>query len=470
MEVTIERMLPGGLGLAHAEGKTVMVSLAAPGDRVRVRIDRVKGNVSFASIEEVIEPSPHRVGPPCPYFGRCGGCDFQQLTYQAQLDAKVEIIKDCLRRLGGIENVPDFQITAAPNQWHYRSRAQWQYDRVRLRLGYFESGSRNVCDVAACAVLVPELQTALEALRKQMQEGLLPEDARDFRAVLGDDDQISIAPSVRSPTSGSPAGQPGWGGAVREGNMSEPPAVAGGQSSGKISTIGEGPAVRDVTRTINGETYQLNAESFFQANDSLLPQLIDTAIGNATGETAIELYCGVGLFTLPLARRFKHVLGVEGDTAAANFARDNLANAGLNNAEIANQNVSHWLEDDAVAWLEEKIEGSDSSPLSDELLSERQPTGEPHQVAAPQSQPDFLLLDPPRTGAESRVIAGILNLRPRRISYVSCDPATLARDLKKLIAGGYNLDSIAAFDMFPQTHHVETVVQLVASPKLSPTS
>src|SRR6266536_3436342 len=120
MEVTIERILPGGFGLAHAEGKTVMVALAAPGDRLRVRVDRVKGSVAFASIEEIIEPSPERVEPPCPYFGRCGGCDFQQLNYQAQLAAKIEIIKDCLHRIGRIDSVPDVEIIAAPNEWHYR--------------------------------------------------------------------------------------------------------------------------------------------------------------------------------------------------------------------------------------------------------------------------------------------------------------------------------------------------------------
>ncbi|HYR76369.1 MAG TPA: class I SAM-dependent RNA methyltransferase [Pyrinomonadaceae bacterium] len=407
MEVTIERILPGGLGLAHAEGKTIMVALAAPGDHLRVRVDRVKGNVSFASIEEIIEPSPHRVEPPCPYFGRCGGCDFQQLSYQAQLEAKVEIIRDCLRRLGGIENVPEIQITPAPNAWHYRSRAQWQYDAIRQGLGYFESGSRRVCDVAECAVLAPELQATLAQLRERMQQGSLPDGARDFRAVVGNEG-VSIAPSVGTST-------------VREGS----------------------DAVHDITRTIHGETYRLNAESFFQANANLLPQLIDAAIGEAHGETAIELYCGVGLFTLPLARRFKHVIGVEGDTAAANFARVNVADAGLNNAEVANQDVSRWLE--------ENMECGDLSPLSEKR----------RQVASLQSQPDFLLLDPPRTGAESRIIAGILKLMPQRISYVSCDPATLARDLKKLIAGGYHLDTITAFDMFPQTHHVETVVHLL---------
>lgn len=435
MEVTIERILPGGLGLAHAEGKTIMVALAAPGDHVRVRIDRVKGNVSFALIEEIITPSPNRVEPPCPYFGRCGGCDFQQLTYQAQLDAKVETIKDCLRRLGSIANVPDFQITPAPNQWHYRSRAQWQYDAVRQRLGYFESGSRNVCDVADCAVLAPELQQKLESLRAQMRDGSLPEDARDFRAVVGDGDQVSIAPSVpggRSNMSEASADRVSNPTVREEEDRGSSPTAQEAEDGGTSPTVSEGSDLRFerrgvpvITRTIHGERYRLNAESFFQANDSLLPQLIDTAIGNATGETAIELYCGVGLFTLPLARRFKHVVGVEGGTAASAFARDNLANAGLDNAEIANRNVGHWLEDDAL-----------------------------------QSQPDFLLLDPPRTGAESRVIAGIIKLKPKRISYVSCDPATLARDLKKLIAGGYALNTLEAFDMFPQTHHVETVAHL----------
>src|SRR5258708_5951303 len=106
----------------------MLVALSAPGDRLRVQIDRVRGNVAFASIKEIVDPSPMRVEPPCPYFGRCGGCDFQQLTYEAQLAAKVEMIHDCLRRIGGIENPPAVSITPAPNPWHYRARAQWQYD------------------------------------------------------------------------------------------------------------------------------------------------------------------------------------------------------------------------------------------------------------------------------------------------------------------------------------------------------
>jgi len=440
VEVRIERILPGGSGLAHADGRTLLVALAAPGDRLRVKIDRTKGNVDFASIEEIIEPSPLRVEPPCPYFGRCGGCDFQQLNYQAQLDAKVEIVRDCLRRIGGIESPPDFQVTPAPNQWHYRSRAQWQYDSIRKRLGYFEAGSRRVCDVADCAVLAPELQQTLSSLRERMRDGLLPEDARDFRALVGDEG-VWVAPPVRVDSA-----------------TVKPDTIDRGLSP----TVGAGSHshARDVTRTIHGETYRLNAESFFQTNADLLPQLIDAALSDAGGEAAIELYCGVGLFTLPLARRFTTLIGVESNESAAAFARENLANAGLANAKIVNEDVANWLENLECAGRDGAL---DRRPKTRQLTDRRQSHEiQSDVVAAALERIDFLLLDPPRTGAESRVINGILKIRPKRICYVSCDPATLARDLKKLIAGGYTLDSLTAFDMFPQTHHVETVVHLTA--------
>ncbi len=135
-EVEIERLVPGGAGLAHAPGLTLFVSLAAPGDRLRVKIDRLQGTVAFASIVEILKPSPVRVEPPCPYFGRCGGCDFQQLTYQAQLDTKVEIIRDCLRRIGKIDPPRTIRITPS-EQWRYRSRANWQIDNPAKLAGLF---------------------------------------------------------------------------------------------------------------------------------------------------------------------------------------------------------------------------------------------------------------------------------------------------------------------------------------------
>ncbi|HYW72952.1 MAG TPA: class I SAM-dependent RNA methyltransferase [Pyrinomonadaceae bacterium] len=409
MEVTIERILPGGLGLAHVDGKTVMVTLAAPGDRLRVRVEREKANLCFASIAEIIEPSPDRVEPPCPYFGRCGGCNFQQMNYQAQLAAKVEIVRDCLHRITRIEDIPEFAIIPAPNEWHYRARAQWQYDADRKRLGYFESGSRRVCDVAECAVLVPELQRVLESLRDEMAQDSIAGGAQYFRAITGDED-ASVATGFSRAT---------------------PRLKARGQTArvGRPADPASQDQMKEISRTIAGETYRANAESFFQTNVELLPKLIELAIGAERGETALELYSGIGLFTLPLARRFRLVTAVEYDADAADFGKKNLRNAGLTNVTVERADVGNWL-----AW----------NQLNPKLASL-----------------DFILLDPPRTGAESRVIDGILRLKPKRICYVSCDPATLARDLRKLIAGGYSLDSIVAFDMFPQTHHVETIVNLI---------
>jgi 23S rRNA (uracil1939-C5)-methyltransferase len=416
-EVEIERLLPGGVGLAHAEGLTLFVSLAAPGDVVRIAIDRVQGKVAFASIVEILTPSPVRIEPPCPYFGRCGGCDFQQLTYDAQLSAKVEIIRDCLHRIAKIEPAVDVSIVPSPDQWHYRARAMWQVDAADPNaptLGYFERGTNRVCDVEYCAVLTPELQATLEGARTSIRAGDIPERLRDIEAVAG------------------------------EAAVSVSPAIGGYQTE-------------IVSRAIGDETYHFSAEAFFQINHGLLVQLIEEAmrtadagpnIGGADdglagagetkvrGETAIDLYSGVGLFTLPMARRFNRVIAVEGSARATHFARRNLELANrrggdekrpdLGDVEILTARVGEWL----------KHHSGSFGPV------------------------DFLLLDPPRTGCENRDIAGILALHPAQITYVSCDPATLARDLKKLIGGGFTLDSVKAFDMFPQTHHVETVAHL----------
>jgi len=384
MEVEIERIVPGGAGLAHADGLTLFVALGAPGDRVRVLVERVRGKVAFASIVEIIAPSPQRIEPPCPYFGRCGGCDFQQLAYEAQLQAKVEIVRDCLRRIARLEPPGEIEITPSPAVWRYRSRARWQHDATRQFLGYYELASHRVCDVTECPVVVPEVQEELSRLRAALREGEL-EGAEEFQAVAGDDG-VSLLPPLAAADTG------------------------------------------ERYRDIAGERYHFNADCFFQINHALLEPLLRAALSDATGETAVDLYCGVGLFTLPLARRFAHVTGVEGNVAACDFARRNLADSGLANAEIKTSSVGAWLARNARSL----------API------------------------DFLLLDPPRAGAEPEALQGILDLQPRRIAYVSCDPATLARDLRALSAAGYKLDSLAAFDMFPQTHHVEIVAHLTS--------
>ncbi|HEY0171361.1 MAG TPA: class I SAM-dependent RNA methyltransferase [Pyrinomonadaceae bacterium] len=391
LDVRIERVLPGGVGLAHAEGQTLLVGLAAPGDLARVRVESVKGRVAFASIAEVLEPSPARVEPPCPYFGRCGGCDFQQLSYEAQLEAKAEIIRDCLRRMARTEPPGEIVVEPSPEVWRYRSRARWQHDPVRRHLGYYERGSHRVCDVADCPVAAPPVGERLLQLRSLMREGRLPQ-ASEFEAVAGDD------------------------------GVALDPAVGPGDEGERVRRIG-------------GETYRFDAGCFFQINHALLEPLLleglrgaEPAAGDAAG-TALDLYSGVGLFTLPLARRFPHVVAVEGNPASAGYARRNLADASLTNARVETSAVGEWL-----------------ARHADGL-----------------GRADFILLDPPRAGAEPDAVRGIVRLRPRHISYVSCDPATLARDLRALLDAGYRIDSVRAFDMFPQTHHVETVVHLFNS-------
>jgi 23S rRNA (uracil1939-C5)-methyltransferase len=219
-----------------------------------------------------------------------------------------------------------------------------------------------------------------------MREGLLPEDAHEFEAVAGD-----------------------FGVAL------DPPV--------------EEADAREQSRTIRGERYRFDARCFFQINHALLDALVAEGLREAAGgagNTALDLYSGVGLFTLPLARLFSRVVAIEGNAPASEYARRNLADAGLTNATIETSSVGDWL-------------ARNSRRLG---------------------HVDFVLLDPPRPGADTEVLRGIINLRPRLVSYVSCDPATLARDLRALCEAGYEIKSVRALDMFPQTHHVETVVHL----------
>jgi 23S rRNA (uracil1939-C5)-methyltransferase len=321
-----------------------------------------------------------RIEPPCPYFGRCGGCDFQQLTYEAQLAAKSEMIRDCLHRIARLENVPDIRVTPSPNDWRYRMRAMWQIDHEQRAIGYYERGSRRVCDVVECAVLRPELQARLEEVRTT-EWPQFPPGLKHLDVVAGEDG-VSFAPPFAN-----------------------------------FET-------NELSLTVRGEVYRYNAEAFFQINPSLLGPMIEFALEEASGASALDLYSGVGLFTLPLARQFQRVTAVEANPVAVRFARRNLQDAELVNTRVIAAGVADWFR------------------------------------GAPARDVKFVLLDPPRAGAESAVIKGILDLHPQQISYVSCDPATLARDLKKLIGGGYRIVDIMGFDLFPQTHHVETVVRL----------
>jgi tRNA/tmRNA/rRNA uracil-C5-methylase (TrmA/RlmC/RlmD family) len=387
LDVTIERIVPGGMGIGHAQKMTVLVPFTAPGDVAHVSIDRVRGNTAFATLETLIEPGPLRVVTPCPHYGTCGGCDFQHLSYEAQIETKKEIIKDCFRRIGGIE-LDEVEVVPSPLEWGYRIRADWAVDRAKQVFGYYRRGSREVFDVSTCPVLNP----ALENARSRLHDAVLANDSQVEGEILGavSGNAVSIAPKV----DGFQAGL--------------------------------------LTIEIGSERYGFDPSSFFQANASILPNLVEHVIFEACDDRiavegeAIDLFCGVGLFTLPLARLFQHVTGVESSPKAASFAHESAKAAGLKNVSISGLAVEQWL----------------------------------HRRGPHVDGQVTVVLDPPRSGALPEVLAGIVRLNPARIVYVSCDPATLARDLNVLLADGFALHNVRGFDMFPQTHHVETVATL----------
>lgn len=380
--------MPNGFGLAFAENLTVFVSLAAAGDKLKVKIREKKGKIAFAEIVEILEPSPDRADPNCVYFGRCGGCDFQQLNYPAQLEAKVGIIRDCLTRIGKIAYEKEIQIIGSPRDYGYRSRAAWHADMRRKKIGYFKRNSHEIIDVETCPILTPELQDALNGLRENIDWESFWSEIVEIEAV-NSGEQISVySNEINEPT-------------------------------------------REISFIARGEKYFYDAQSFFQGNPFLIEHLIETALKDADGETALDLYCGAGLFTLPLARKFEKVIGVEANERAVEFAKKNIENAGCANARIYTENVDEWLSENA-----ENFRGI-----------------------------DLVLLDPPRAGTAKATIENLLQILPAQISYVSCEPSLLARDLRILCESKYEIDSITALDLFPQTHHVETVARL----KLTPT-
>ena len=389
-EVTIEKIVYGGDGLARIGVFTVFVPFAAPGDRARIRIVSVERKFARAVIEELLEASPARRTPPCRYFGLCGGCQLQHLSYPAQLDAKVSFIRESLRRLGGLDWDRPIEIVSGP-EFGYRSRAELKIARDNWddpHIGYFQAGSQQLCEIQECPILQPAANRELQRLQQQPE--LIPNDATRIYLTVGDD------------------------------------AVLATPATGENARAEEIDALGKATQHIAGMAYQFGVRSFFQGNRPLVEDLVRVAVGEASGRVAVDLYAGVGLFSLQLARRFEQVRAVEGNRLAAAHGSENARLNGLHNIGYDPISVEAWLKYRAAEWM----------------------------------RPDLLLLDPPRAGVGPQVIDRIAALEPATITYVSCDPATLARDLKLLAAKGYRPASVTAVDMFPQTFHVETVVQL----------
>jgi 23S rRNA (uracil1939-C5)-methyltransferase len=380
-EGTVDRIIPGGNGLIHGPRGVVLLELAAPGDRVAVEIESVRGGTARGRILTMLEPGPERIDAPCPWYGRCGGCDFQHLSYAAQIEAKRGVVLDAFSRIGRFEPPNEITVHPAPRPYGSRARIQLHSDLEHAEIGFFERRTRRVTPIDHCMVSREEIDSALQSIRSSKQP--FPASIQ----LLGGNGTVRSHPAF--------------------------PPVEGGAFWLRIGNF----------------DYLVEPGSFFQSSLDLLPELIDLVVGSEPRrDLAWDLFCGAGLFSLPLAGRFEQVVGVDFDSRTIANADKSATRNGVENVSFAAANVYAW---------------SIGRKRSD-------------------VRPDFIVVDPPRAGLDRQLSERLANRDVERLTYVSCDPTTLARDLRILTSGALRLMDVAIFDLFPQTHHVETVVRLSA--------
>jgi 23S rRNA (uracil1939-C5)-methyltransferase len=395
VELVIEKLVQGGEGLGRVEGVPVLVPRTAPGDRVRVRLVERHPDYGRGEVAELLAEGPGRRRPPCPVYDRCGGCDLQHLDDELQTRLKVAAAREALLRIGHLE-APAGAPVVRGAAWGYRIRTQVHCERAsgadgmpRVLIGYRERRSDRLVPTQRCPILDPLLESQLPRLA----EALSRLDDPPRRIDLG----------------------------VGGGRVSCAPPVPGIEN-------------RELELAIGEDRYAFDARAFFQAHRDLVAELVRVAVGDhgdAQGD-AYDLYAGVGLFSVPLARRYRRVVAVEGDAVAARYARRNARSNRVRNLEVEHRAVERYAE------------GLPSGPAR-------------------------VLVDPPRQGLTAGVRRALLRSAPRRLTYVSCQPATLARDLRHL-ADGYDVESVTFLDLFPQTAHLETVVQLALRQPVPPTA
>jgi 23S rRNA (uracil1939-C5)-methyltransferase len=371
----------------------VLVPFVLPGEVVEVAVERERPGLVEARLLGVVTPSVERVAAPCPYFMRCGGCHYQHAPYEFQLAHKVEVLREVLRRVGKLDAPEAIAVIAGP-PLEYRNRVQLHL--AGGEIGYLEAASNRLCPVERCPVSSPAINSALHSLRKMRRDKRFPAFVRTIELFTNESTvQVNVLASDR------PVAKHffDWCG-------EEIPGAATGFLD--YSTAG-------------GE-YRVGHRSFFQVNRFLIDRLVEAGLADAEGDTAIDLYAGVGLFSLPLARRVRAVTAVESGASAVHDLEFNAARAPLS-IQVEKAVVENYLEGLSKA-------------------------------------PDFVLADPPRAGLGKGAVKQLLRLQPPRMTIVSCDPATLARDLMALVNSGYRLERVTLIDLFPQTYHIETVASV----------
>lgn len=395
-ELDITDIVYGGNAFGRHQGKAVFVPYALPGERVEARVTDERKRYAVAEVVRVLEASPQRVTPPCPYFGPglCGGCQWQHIDYPAQLAFKEKIVRDQLARFGGLDNPLVLPIIASPEPWAYRSHATL-HPTDSGRLGYVRTDGRSIIPVDTCLIIRPELVDALQSLAPDDIAG-----AKRVRLQAGSGDDVIVIAAADESLADEETSPPA-------------PAVEPDEAVSAPSAT--------VEYVIHGRTFQVTGGSFFQVNLPQAATLVELVLRRLelTGDgRLLDLYAGVGLFTAFLAAEARQVTAIEASMTAARDAQVNLAPFG--NVLYIGDTVENALPN---------VSGSF----------------------------DSVVVDPPRSGLSRRVLAGLVERDPARIVYVSCDPASLARDTKALVEAGYTFIDAQPLDMFPQTHHVETV-------------
>ncbi|PYQ12654.1 MAG: hypothetical protein DMF80_17015 [Acidobacteria bacterium] len=423
VEVVVEKGVYRGLGLARHEGQVVFVPRALPGDRVRARVQSLTSGYARAEVEELLAPGPGRRTSPCPFFPPCGGCAYQHLDYAGQLTLKEQVLRESLARAGAPWE-GDIPITGSPEQgWRTRASFHLASRPDGLRLGLYAEGSHRVVDLPRCLQVSEAMNGTQRALAAALAKR--PDWARKVRGVELAESADGSRQVAALETEMDPAA------AVALALLADAaPALTGfgvvaGQDRRRRFHLLRGEPY--VEAEVRGRPLRSHIGSFFQGNRFLLESLA-TAVVDLTprGGTVLDLYAGVGLFALALAEGADSVAGVELNPTAVEDARHNAERAGLGRVRFHQGEARQAL--------------LSSRPAPDERV----------------------ILDPPRTGAGADVVQAIAARRPSVVVYVACDPPTLGRDLKTFAAAGYVPDAVRAFDLFPDTFHLETVVRLLS--------
>ena len=434
--VTIEGYGEGGMGVARIDGRVVFVHGALRGEKCRVLILKTLKSVAFAKVLEVIEPSSERITPDCPYFPRCGGCTYRHIRYEEELRLKKQRVQDNLSRIGG-SDVTVEEILGARDTLRYRNKAQYPVSKDGA-VGFYRARTHEVIECEHCLLVKPEADAAAEALREYMQScrvagfdektgrGLVRHlyirsnaAGESLVCVLVNGDKLPkedrLVTLLRDAC-------PKCTGIVLGTNTKKGNVILGD----RYRTLWGSDRLED---TLCDKTFRLSVPSFYQVNRVQAERLYAKAIEFAglTGqETVLDLYCGAGTITLALSDHAKKVLGAEIVPEAIDDARENAARNGVKNAEFF---------------------CGDASDVAKKLAREN-------------LRPDVITVDPPRKGLAADVVESIAEMQPGRVVYVSCDSATMARDVKRLADLGYTAQRACAVDMFPRADHVETVVLL----------